>query len=40
MMKKYDLLLKVTAEKQLLLNLHACTKPTGLRRTWPAFADI
>ena len=35
MMKKYDLLLKVTAEKQLLLNLHACTKPTGLRRTWP-----
>ena len=27
--------MKVTAEKQLLLNLHACTKPTGLRRTWP-----
>jgi len=33
--KKYDLLLKVTAEQGLLVNVHGCTKPSGLRRTWP-----
>lgn len=33
--KKQDLLIGLTAENKLLLNLHACTKPTGLRRSWP-----
>jgi len=33
--KKYDLLLKVAAEQGLLVNVHGCTKPSGLRRTWP-----
>lgn len=34
-MQKVDLLLRVTAQNQLLLDLYACPKPTGLRRTWP-----
>lgn len=34
-MQKCDVLLRVTAENQMLLDLHACAKPTGLRRTWP-----
>lgn len=35
MMKKYEMLLRLTAEQSLLLNLHSSTKPSGLRRTWP-----
>ena len=35
MMKRYDLLLELAAEQELLLNFHSCTKPTGLRKTWP-----
>lgn len=35
MMKKYDLLLKLASEQKLLLNFRSCTKPNGLRRTWP-----
>ena len=34
-MKKYDLLLKLASEQKLLLIFHSCTKPSGLRRTWP-----
>jgi alpha-glucosidase len=35
MMKKYDTFLKVAADQELLVNLHGCTKPSGLRRKWP-----
>ena len=35
MMEKYEKLLKVAAEQQLMVNFHGCTRPTGLRRTWP-----
>lgn len=35
MMKKYDFLLRLASEQKLMLNFHSCTKPTGLRRTWP-----
>lgn len=35
MMAKYNLLLEVAAEQKLLINFQSCTKPTGLRRTWP-----
>ncbi|HVK48656.1 MAG TPA: glycoside hydrolase family 97 catalytic domain-containing protein [Pseudobacter sp.] len=35
MIQKYDKLLKVSAELQLLVNLHGNTKPSGTRRKWP-----
>ncbi|MDD2996916.1 MAG: glycoside hydrolase family 97 catalytic domain-containing protein [Paludibacter sp.] len=35
MLKKYDLLFRLTSEIKLMLNLHSTTKPSGLRRTWP-----
>lgn len=35
MMQKYDKLIEVAAELQLLVNLHGCTKPSGIRRRWP-----
>jgi len=35
MMQKYDKLLKVAADLNLLVNLHGCTKPSGLNRKWP-----
>lgn len=35
MIQKYDKLLKVAAELQLLVNLHGNTKPSGIRRRWP-----
>lgn len=34
-MKKYDLVLEVAAELELLVNWHGCTRPSGIRRTWP-----
>ncbi|MDR0543110.1 MAG: glycoside hydrolase family 97 catalytic domain-containing protein [Dysgonamonadaceae bacterium] len=36
-MQKYEKLLDVTAELQLLVNFHGCTKPSGLRRRFPHF---
>jgi alpha-glucosidase len=33
--QKYDKFLKVASEQNLLVDLHGCTKPSGLRRTWP-----
>lgn len=35
MMKKYETFLKAAADQKLLVNLHGCTKPSGLRRKWP-----
>lgn len=35
MMKKYETFLKVAADQKLMVNLHGCTKPSGLRRKWP-----
>ncbi len=35
MMQKYDKLIKVAGELELLVNLHGCTKPSGTRRTCP-----
>lgn len=35
MMKKYETFMKAAADQQLLVNLHGCTKPSGLRRKWP-----
>ncbi|MEA4982695.1 MAG: glycoside hydrolase family 97 catalytic domain-containing protein [Paludibacter sp.] len=35
MIQKYDKLIEVAAELQLLVNLHGCTKPSGIRRRWP-----
>ena len=35
MMQKYDRLMDVTAELQMVVNLHGCTKPSGTRRQWP-----
>lgn len=35
MMQKYDKFLEVTADLELLVNLHGCTKPSGIRRRWP-----
>ncbi len=35
MIQKYDKLLKVAEEQKLLVNLHGCTTPSGLRRTSP-----
>ena len=37
MMSKYDKLLRVAGELQFMLNFHGCTKPSGLRRTYPHF---
>ena len=34
-MEKYEKMLKVCADYKLLLNFHGCTKPSGLRRTYP-----
>jgi alpha-glucosidase len=34
-MRKYENLLAVTGELQLLVDLHGCTKPSGLRRKYP-----
>lgn len=36
-MQKYDYMMDVTSELQLILNLHGCTKPSGTRRTWPHY---
>lgn len=35
MMQKYDKLIEVAAELKLIVNLHGCTKPSGIRRRWP-----
>jgi alpha-glucosidase len=35
MMQKYDNLLEVTGELELLVDLHGCTKPSGTRRKYP-----
>ena len=35
MMRKYDFLLDEAGKLQLLVNLHGCTKPSGIRRKWP-----
>lgn len=35
MIQKYDKLLKVAGELELLVNLHGNTKPSGTRRKWP-----
>jgi alpha-glucosidase len=35
MIQKYDKILKVADEVKLLVNLHGCTKPSGIRRRWP-----
>ncbi len=35
MIQKYDKLMKVAGELQLLVNLHGNTKPSGTRRRWP-----
>ncbi|MGQ8335135.1 glycoside hydrolase family 97 catalytic domain-containing protein [Sunxiuqinia sp. A32] len=34
-LEKYDKLNKIAAEQRLMLNLHGCTKPSGLRRSFP-----
>lgn len=34
-MEKYETMLKVCADCKLMLNFHGCTKPSGLRRTYP-----
>ncbi len=34
-MQKYLKVIKVAAELELMVNLHGCTKPSGLQRTWP-----
>lgn len=34
-MEKYETMLKVCAECRLMVNFHGCTKPSGLRRTYP-----
>ncbi|MDR2087356.1 MAG: glycoside hydrolase family 97 catalytic domain-containing protein [Dysgonamonadaceae bacterium] len=36
-MQKYETLLDVTAELQMAVNFHGCTKPSGLRRKYPHF---
>jgi alpha-glucosidase len=36
-MQKYEKLLDVTAELQMVVNFHGCTKPSGLRRRFPHF---
>ena len=35
MSQKYERLLKIAGELQMVLNFHGCTKPTGRRRTYP-----
>ena len=35
MMKKYDAFMQAAAELQLVVDLHGCTRPSGLRRQWP-----
>jgi alpha-glucosidase len=35
MLKKYDTFMKAASDHNLLVNLHGCTKPSGLRRKWP-----
>lgn len=34
-MERMELLLKLCADRQMLVNFHGCTRPSGLRRTWP-----
>lgn len=34
-MEKYETMLRVCADCHLMVNLHGCTKPSGLRRTYP-----
>lgn len=34
-MEKYEMMLKVCADCKLMVNFHGCTKPSGLRRTYP-----
>ena len=33
--QKYDKVISIAADLQLLVNLHGCTNPTGTRRRWP-----
>lgn len=35
MMEKYDKILRAAAELKMMVNLHGCVKPSGLRRTYP-----
>lgn len=35
MMQKYDAFLQTAADLQLVVDLHGCTRPSGLRRQWP-----
>lgn len=35
MMQKYEKILRVAAEQQLMVNFHGCTHAAGLRRTYP-----
>jgi alpha-glucosidase len=35
MIQKYDKMLKVADELELIVNLHGSTKPSGIRRRWP-----
>lgn len=34
-MQKYEKILRVAADLHMVINFHGCTKPTGLRRTFP-----
>lgn len=34
-MEKYETMLRVCADCHLMVNFHGCTKPSGLRRTYP-----
>lgn len=34
-MDRMELLLKLCAERKMLVNFHGCTRPSGLRRTYP-----
>lgn len=34
-MQKYDRFMEATAEQELLVDLHGCTRPSGTRRIWP-----
>ena len=35
MMKRYEQVLRIAAQHNLMVDLYSCTKPTGLQRTWP-----
>ena len=36
-MQKQERILRIAAELQMMINFHGCTKPTGLRRTYPNY---